>query len=56
MANYGQAKYLERIIADALKSVDSDRTYRSRDETQENYQIEKEDYEAFKRRYSVKSE
>lgn len=56
MANYGQAKYLERIIADALKSVDGDRTYRSRDETQENYQIEKEDYEAFKRRYSVKGE
>ena len=54
MANYNQKNYLQKIIADALIDPFSGKIYQQEESTQEQYQIAKSDYEAFREKYSVK--
>lgn len=55
MANYDQKHYLQKIISDALIDPFSREIYPKQEEgTQEQYQIAKSDYEAFREKYSVK--
>ena len=56
MANYDQKDYLRKIISDALQDSAEDLEYSMREEESgEQYKIAKADYEAFKEKYSVKS-
>ncbi len=54
MANYDQKHYLQKIISDALIDPFSGKIYQQEESTQEQYQIAKSDYEAFREKYSVK--
>ena len=54
MANYDQKNYLQKIISDALLDPFSGKIYQQQGSTQEQYQIAKADYEAFREKYSVK--
>jgi len=54
MANYDQKSYLQKIISDALIDPFSGKIYQQEGSTQEQYQIAKADYEAFREKYSVK--
>ena len=55
MANYDQKHYLQKIISDALIDPFSREIYPKQEGgTQEQYQIAKADYEAFREKYSVK--
>ena len=54
MANYDQKNYLQKIISDALIDPFSGKIYQQEESTQEQYQIAKSDYEAFREKYSVK--
>ena len=55
MANYDQKSYLQKIIADALIDPFDGEIYPKQEGgTQEQYQIAKADYEAFREKYSVK--
>lgn len=54
MANYEQKDYLNRIIKDALLSPTSITSLENiNSKAQEQYQISKTDYEAFRKKYSV---
>ena len=54
MANYERKDYLNRIIKDALLAPNTITSLENLNSTtQEQYQISKTDYEAFRRRYSV---
>lgn len=53
MANYDQKEYLIRIISDALKN-DSENLVTQEAASEEQYQIAKADYEAFREKYSIK--
>ena len=54
MANYEQKDYLNRIIKDALLSQNPITSLENINNiTQEQYQISKTDYEAFRKKYSV---
>ena len=55
MANYDQKSYLQKIIADALIDPFGGEIYPKQEgSTQEQYQIARSDYEAFREKYSVK--
>lgn len=55
MANYDQKNYLEKIISDALINFpETDILPEDSNNINEEYQIAKSDYEAFKEKYSVK--
>lgn len=55
MANYEQKDYLLRIISDTLTSYMEQETYVQYNESvKEKYQIAKADYEAFRKKYSIK--
>lgn len=55
MANYNEKSYLLKIISDALtNSHETKRYQKTENDMDEEYQIAKSDYEAFKSRYSVK--
>lgn len=55
MANYDQKGYLYRIVTDALVDSFGRKEYgKYEDNTNEQYQIVKSDYEAFRDKYSVK--
>ena len=55
MANYDQKSYLQKIISDALIDPFDGEIYPKQEGgTQEQYQIAKADYEAFREKYSVK--
>ena len=57
MANYGQKEYLIRIISDALQSEAQESEYFVNEEQAgEQYTIAKADYEAFRKKYSIKKE
>lgn len=57
MANYDQKEYLRRIISDALQGEAQESEYSlSEEETGEQYKIAKADYEAFRKRYSIKKD
>ena len=54
MANYERKDYLNKIIKDALLAPNKTTSLENLNSaTQEQYQISKTDYEAFRRRYSV---
>ena len=56
MANYNQKEYLRRIIADALHGETQESEYfMNEEQTGEQYKIAKADYEAFREKYSIKS-
>ena len=57
MANYDQKEYLRRIISDALQGEVQESEY-SMDAGQagEQYKIAKADYEAFRKKYSIKKD
>ena len=55
MANYDQKSWLQKIISDALIDPFGGEVYPKQEGgTQEQYQIAKSDYEAFRKKYSVK--
>lgn len=55
MANYDQKEYLEKIICDALNDVTNDITsYTVEGNISEEYKIAKKDYEAFRKKYSIR--
>lgn len=57
MANYDQKEYLLKIIADALQEAEQDLEYSiTEEQAGEQYKIAKADYEAFREKYSIKSE
>lgn len=57
MANYDQKEYLRRIISDALQgAVQKLEYFMDEEQTQEEYQIAVADYEAFREKYSIKSD
>ena len=54
MANYERKDYLNRIIKDALLAPNTITNLENLNSTtQEQYQISKTDYEAFRKKYSV---
>ena len=54
MANYERKDYLNKIIKDALLAPNKTTSLENLNSaTQEQYQISKTDYEAFRKRYSV---
>ena len=56
MANYDQKEYLRRIISDALrKEVEKAEYTIGEEQTEEQYQIAKTDYETFREKYSIKN-
>ena len=56
MANYDQKEYLRRIISDALQGEAQGAEYLMNEEQSgEQYKIAKADYEAFREKYSIKS-
>ena len=57
MANYDQKEYLIKIISDALQNERLEAGYfMSNQQNEEKYQIAKEDYEAFRDKYSIKQD
>lgn len=55
MANYEQKEYLHRIITDALRDEIGKMEYSiPNEQSDEQYQIAKSDYEAFREKYSIK--
>lgn len=55
MANFEQKEYLFRIISDALADFTENKEYKQNIESiNEQYQIAKADYEAFREKYSIK--
>lgn len=57
MANYDVKKYLQKIISDALIDSFNDEEYKKyKEQSKEQYQISKSDYDAFKEKYSIKQE
>lgn len=57
MANYDQKEYLRRIISDALQGEEDKTAYSmNKENTGEQYQVAKADYEAFREKYSIKKE
>lgn len=55
MANYEQKEYLHRIITDALRDEIGKMEYSiSNEQSDEQYQIAKSDYEEFREKYSIK--
>ena len=56
MANYDQKEYLRRIISDALQGEAQESEYSMNEEQAgEQYKIAKADYEAFRKKYSIKN-
>ena len=56
MANYDQKEYLKRIISDALQGETQKLEYSMNvEQVGEQYKIAKADYEAFREKYSIKS-
>lgn len=56
MANYDEKKYLEKIISDAFINYSETKILqKNSDNTREEYQIAKSDYQAFKEKNSVKN-
>ena len=57
MANYNQKEYLQRIITDALQEEAKELAYSMNvEQVREQYKIAKIDYEAFRKKYSIKKE
>ena len=57
MANYDQKEYLIKIISDALQNERLETEYFMNNlQNEETYQIAKEDYEAFRDKYSIKKD
>lgn len=54
MANYEQKNYLRKIIVDALGQQEASDYSMHEGKIQEEYQIAKADYEAFREKYSIK--
>jgi len=54
MANYDQKQYIQKIVSDALLSEVTDKIYtQSENAAEEQYQIAKTDYEAFREKYTI---
>ena len=54
MANYDQKQYVQKIVSNALLSDVTDKIYtQSENATEEQYQIAKTDYEAFREKYTI---
>ena len=57
MANYDQKEYLKKIISDALLGeIQESEYFMGKEQTGEQYKFAKTDYEAFKKKYSIKKE
>lgn len=57
MANYNEKQYIQKIVSDALLNSSSDEIYlQHKDTSEEQYQIAKTDYEAFREKYTVKKQ
>ena len=54
MANYDQKQYIQKIVSDALSPDAADKIYKqSENAIDEQYQIAKTDYEAFRKKYTI---
>jgi len=54
MANYDQKQYIRKIVSDALAPNVTDKIYtQSENASEEQYQITKTDYEAFREKYTI---
>ena len=55
MANYDQKQYIQKIVSDALSTDGKNKIYKqSENAPEEQYQIAKTDYEAFREKYTIK--
>ena len=54
MANYDQKQYIQKIVSDALSTNVANKIYKQPGmASEEQYQIAKTDYEAFREKYTI---
>ena len=53
MGNYDQKQYIQKIVSDALSPDVANKIYKSENAAEEQYQIAKTDYEAFREKYTI---
>ena len=54
MVNYDQKQYIQKIVSDALSTNVANKIYKqSENASEEQYQIAKTDYEAFREKYTI---